>query len=74
MTSRNRRDDWLDDDEYPSDDDVEHFGEDSPLDYDPLSIGYYGERPSFWTRSRIIVAVIAALLLFILFILPLLSR
>ena len=30
MTSRNRRDDWLDDDEYPSDDDVERFGEDSP--------------------------------------------
>ena len=44
MTSRNRRDDWLDDDEYPSDDDVEHFGEDSPLDYDPLSIGYFGEK------------------------------
>ena len=74
MSSRNRDDDWLDDDEYPSDSDVERFGEDSPLDYDPLSIGYYGERSSFWTRARIIVAVIAALLLVVLFILPLLSR
>ncbi|MBK8027079.1 MAG: hypothetical protein IPK19_38260 [Chloroflexi bacterium] len=54
-----RRDDWIDDDEYPDDDDVEAFGEDSPLDDDRLTIGYVGDRrPQFWTLGRVILLLI----------------
>ncbi|MBZ0289336.1 MAG: hypothetical protein K8I30_17075 [Anaerolineae bacterium] len=47
MTRRNR-DGWLDDDEYPDDRDVDDFGDESPGDYDPLTIGRVPTiRPSF---------------------------
>jgi hypothetical protein len=63
MSSRKRRDDWIDDDEYPDDQDVKDFGETSPPDKDPLTIGYMGKRPSFWTRVRVILLVIVLLLI-----------
>ena len=69
-----RRDDWIDDDEYPDDDDVEAFGEDSPPDNDPLTIGYVGRsRPSFWTQGRIILLIVSLVLITAL-LLPLLLQ
>jgi len=73
-----RRDDWIDDDEYPDASDIERFGDYSPTDYDPLTIGRVGRRRApVWTRSRIIIAI-GALLLLIVFVVaelaPLLSR
>lgn len=69
MTFRNRRDDWLDNDEYPDDDDIEAFGDDSPRDYDPLTIGRLPRAQTpFWTRGRIIIALVALLLLLALLI------
>lgn len=67
MSSR-RRDNWIDDDEYPDDDDVEEFGETSPPDFDPLTVGFVGNRPSFWSSKRlallvIVIIVLAAVLL-----------
>jgi hypothetical protein len=59
-----RRDDWLDDDEYPDDRDIEDFGEDSPVDYHPLTMGYVGgKRPRFWTSGRILIALVIAIVL-----------
>lgn len=59
-----RGDDWLDDHEYPDEDDIEAFGDDSPADNDPLTIGYVGEtRPSFWTTGRIIFLIVGLLLI-----------
>jgi len=73
-----RRDDWIDDDEYPDDSDVERFGEYSPTDYDPLTMGRIGRtRGPFWTRTRIILAIVVLLLLLALLIpeiLPLFNR
>jgi len=64
MSSRKRRDDWLDEDEYPDERDVDDYGDDSPLDYDPLSIGRAGGLGSpFWTRGRILLAVVLVILL-----------
>jgi hypothetical protein len=58
-----RRDDWIDDDEYPDDRDVEDFGETSPPDNDPLTIGYVGDlRPPYWTPRRLIILVIVLLI------------
>jgi hypothetical protein len=68
-----RHDEFLDDNEYPDDKDIDEFGHDSPLDYDPLTIGYIGDsRPPFWTRKRVILLIgglvlIGALLLPFLF-------
>ncbi len=60
----NQYDDWLDDNEYPSDADIEAFGDFSPIDYDPLTIGYVGDsRPSFWTTKRIILLLVALLII-----------
>lgn len=59
-----RRDDWLDEDEYPDDKDIEAFGDDSPFDYDPLSIGYFRRSNSrFWTTRRIVYLAIGLILL-----------
>ncbi len=73
-----RRDDWIDDDEYPDDADVERYGEDSPGDYDPLTMGRMGRRRApFWTRTRIVMAVIVIVLvvsILVVEILPLLNR
>ena len=45
-----RRDDWIDEDEYLHEQDVEEFGESSPTDCDPLTVGHVpGVNPSFWT-------------------------
>lgn len=66
-----RRDDWIDDDEYPSDADMDAFGDDSPGDYDPRTIGYYGDRPPLLTRGRIIAAVVLLILLVVFVLLPL---
>ena len=69
-----RRDDWIDDDEYPTDRDVEEFGDDSPIDYDPLTIGLVpGVNPPFWTRAKIILLVIVLLVVASL-LLPLILR
>ena len=55
--------DWLDPDEYPNDKDIDDFGDDSPIDYDPLTIGYVGDsRPSFWTTRRIVALVIVLIM------------
>jgi hypothetical protein len=73
MANPMRRDDWIDDDEYPSDEDVEAFGEDSPLDNDPRSIGYVGDlRPGFWTPTRIGILVVVLILMGVLLLPPLL--
>jgi hypothetical protein len=62
MTRRNR-DDWLDDDEFPDDRDIDDFGDDSPGDYDSLTVGLVPTiRPPFWTRKRIFVALLLLLL------------
>jgi len=78
MSSRRRRDDWIDDDEYPDDKDIDDFGEDSPIDYDRRTMGRVGKlRDPFWTRNRIILALIALILLLsfaLAEILPLLNR
>ncbi len=66
-----RRDDWIDEDEYPDDEDVEDFGDDSPPDNHPLTIGYVGARPPFWTVGRLVLLVIVAIILVAL-LLPLL--
>jgi hypothetical protein len=59
-----RRDDWIDEDEYPDERDVEEFGEDSESDNDPFTIGYVGsQRLSFWTTGRIVMLVIALLII-----------
>lgn len=70
MGRSGRRDDWIDDDEYPSDRDVEAFGDDSPTDYDPLTMGRIpGVRVRFWTPARIVIALIV-LILVLAFVLP----
>lgn len=57
-----RRDDWIDEDEYPDDRDVADFGDDSPSDYDRRTIGRIpGSRARFWTRGRILLLVVALL-------------
>ena len=56
--------DWIDEDEYPDDRDVEDFGEESPVDYDRRTMGRVGNlRQPFWTRTRIFIAVILAILI-----------
>ena len=57
-----RLDDWIDEDEYPDDRDVEDFGDNSPFDYDPRTIGYVGDRPPFWTRGRIVLLIVVLLI------------
>ncbi len=58
-----RLDDWIDDDEYPDDRDVADFGDESPVDYDPRTIGYVGQRrPGFWTPRRILLALVVVLI------------
>jgi hypothetical protein len=74
-----RRDDWIDDDEYPDDRDIEQFGEYSPPDYDPLTIGRTRKRvpAQKWTRTRIITVIVVVMLLLSIAaaeILPLLNR
>ena len=74
MSPRNRLDDWIDEDEYPDDRDVEEFGDQSPSDYDPRTIGYVGKRrPGFWTPRRLILAGIVLLILAALLLPQLLS-
>ena len=62
---------WLNENEYPDEKDIEQFGDDSPVDYDPLTIGYVGNyRPRFWTPGRIVILIIALILIGVL-VLPL---
>mgnify|MGYP001058902874 CR=1 FL=1 len=69
-----RRDDWIDESEYPDDDDIAAFGDDSPFDDDPLTIGYVDSKQSqFWTTQRIVAFVVALILLAAL-VLPALVR
>ena len=73
MSSRKRLDDWIDEDEYPDDRDVENFGDESPTDYDPRTIGYIGKRrQGLWTPRRIILLVVGLLIVAAL-VLPLIS-
>lgn len=73
-----RRNNWIDQDEYPDERDIDEFGDDSPGDYYPLTIGRVGKgRRPYWTRGRIVIALIAGVLLFSLLlaeIMPLLQR
>jgi len=63
MSPRNRLDDWIDEDEYPDDRDVAEFGDDSPSDNHPLTIGHVpGIRSHFWTIRRIILLIIVLLI------------
>ena len=65
-------DDWLSADEYPDDDDIAAFGDDSPPDNDPLTIGFVGDkRGGFWSPRRIVL-FIGAVALVLLLIWPLL--
>lgn len=68
--------DWLDDNEYPSEKDIDELGEDSPIDYDPLTMGYIGRgqtNKQFWTPKNIIIAVVVLLIISALFLPPLLQ-
>jgi len=59
-----RRADWIDEDEYPNDRDVEDFGEESPVDYDRRTMGRVGNmRQPFWTRTRIFIVILLAILI-----------
>ncbi|MEO8608364.1 MAG: hypothetical protein ABI690_10800 [Chloroflexota bacterium] len=63
MSPSKRRDDWLDESEYPDDRDIDDLGDDSPGDYDPLTIGRIPTiRMPFWTRTRIVAALILLLI------------
>lgn len=54
---------WFDENEYPDEKDIEQFGDDSPPDFDPLTIGYVGDlRPPFWTTGRIILLIVVLFL------------
>ncbi len=67
-------DDLLDESEYPSDRDIERFGDDSPPDDDPLTIGYVaGVNDGFWTGRRLML-VIGGLLLVGALLLPVVLR
>lgn len=69
---RNRSDDWIDDDEYPDDRDIAEFGEDSPYDNDPRTIGRVpGIHSRTWTPGRILIAIVALIIVAAL-VLPLL--
>ncbi len=60
-----RRDNWIDQDEYPDERDIDDFGDDSPLDYDRRSIGRVkgvNDKP-VWTRGRIAIAIVLIILL-----------
>ena len=64
--SPTRSDEWIDDDEYPDERDMDDFGDDSAPDHHPLTIGRVGNvnRPRFWTASRIIPLTV--LILFVI--------
>lgn len=55
---------WFNENEYPDDEDIAEFGDDAPVDYDPLTMGYLGdEPPRFWTAGRIALLIVVLLLL-----------
>ena len=55
---------WFNENEYPDDEDIAEFGDDAPMDYDPLTIGYLGDaRPRFWTAGRIALLIVVLFLL-----------
>ncbi len=69
-----RRDHWLDEDEYPSEEDEAEFGDYSKRDSDPLTIGYVGRRtPRRITPLRVILAIVAVIFILSVFLPPLLS-
>jgi len=56
-------DDWIDESEYPDERDMDDFGDDSPADYDPLTLGYIGdERPTFWTPRNLLILLVVLVL------------
>lgn len=62
--SKQRRGDWIDDDEYPDDKDVEDFGDESPVDYDRRTLGRVGDmRQPFWNRTRVFIAIVLLILI-----------
>lgn len=64
MPSYNRRDDWIDDDEYPDERDIAELGDEAAPDSDPLTIGYVGDRRQpFWTLRRLVVLAIVLLMI-----------
>lgn len=76
--SPKRLDNWIDDEEYPDDKDMEQFGDDSPRDEaemrDFRTMGDYGQaRPNFWTPTRIALLVIVILVVAAILLPPVLS-
>ncbi len=73
-----RSDDWLDEEEYPDDRDVEDFGDESAVDYDRRTVGRVGNiRQPYWSKTRLLIVLVIALILFSLIIaelMPLLQR
>jgi hypothetical protein len=70
-----RREDWIDEDEFPDDRDVRDFGDDGRAEYDLLTIGTIkGVNTGIksWSRRRIIIAACALILLIVL-LLPILN-
>ena len=60
--------DWIDADEYPDDDDIDRFGDDSPPDNDPLTIGYLDDnRTKPWTVNRVMVLLFVLALIVVTF-------
>ncbi len=58
------RKDFIEDDEYSDDKDLDEFGYESPHDDDYLTIGYLGDnRPRFWTPKRIGILIIVLILI-----------
>lgn len=65
-----RNDFSLDEDEYPDDKDIAEFGDDSPADFEPITIGYVGDwQAPFWTGRRIAL-LIGAIIIIALLLLP----
>ncbi|MCA0454632.1 MAG: hypothetical protein LCI00_11735 [Chloroflexi bacterium] len=59
-----RRGDWIDEDEYPDERDMDDFGDASPVDYDRSTLGKVGNmRQPYWTKMRILIVLLAGLVL-----------
>lgn len=69
MPYKRHDDDWLDEEDYPSERDIEELGDYSPSDNDPLTIGYVGDqnrRRGFWTKRRLYLLAVALLIVGVL--------
>lgn len=78
VSTLSQYDDWIREDEYPDEADIDAFGDDSPPDGHPLTIGYVGDyNRNYWSGRQIFMLIMGLILIGILvlpFILQLLSR